>query len=170
MLLFSSPDPIRCVYGVSHWSGNMAKVLLYLLPSRNNIMALYCLSICALSMVPGDISASFILPNVPGQQWVKVGYLNMTVMSPVALCGKKAGVPCGSVNITTSGASYQMVWERFLGYLYIYLSIWVPILNALFTFIFEYINKHLQIINGKPFYKHRYVALAFNCKEQTCFR
>ena len=79
-------------------------------------------------MVLGDIAASFIFPNVRGQQWVKVGYLNMTdptqqcpypwqtVTSPVASCEKRASVICDSVNITTSGASYQMVCGRFLGY------------------------------------------------------
>ena len=92
-------------------------------------MMSFCLTICALSMVLGDLAASFILPNVPGQQWVKVGYLNMsdptqqcpypwqTVTSPVASCEKRASVICDSVNIiTTSGASYEMVCGRFLGY------------------------------------------------------
>ena len=80
-------------------------------------------------MVLGDLAASFILPNVPGQQWVKVGYLNMSdptqqcpdswqyVTSPAgASCGKKDNALCDSVSITTSGASYQMVCGRFLGY------------------------------------------------------
>ena len=94
-------------------------------------MTSFCLTICALSMVLGDLTASFILPNVPGQQWVKVGYLNMTdptqqcpnswqtFTSPAgASCGKKDSPPvhCDSVSITTSGASYQMVCGRFLGY------------------------------------------------------
>ena len=91
-------------------------------------MTSFCLSICALSTVLGDLAASFILTNVPGQQWVKVGYLNMsdptqqcpypwqTVSSPVASCEKRASVICDSVNITTSGASYQMVCGRFRGY------------------------------------------------------
>ena len=92
-------------------------------------MTLFSLTICALSMVLGDLAASFILPNVPGQQWVKVGYLNMSdptqqcpnswkkVTSPAgASCEKKDSALCDSVNITTSGASYQMVCGRFLGY------------------------------------------------------
>ena len=79
----------------------------------------------------GDLAASFSLPNVPGQQWVKVGYLDMsdptqqcpdswqTFTSPAgASCGKKDSPPvlCDSVYISTSGASYQMVCGRFLGY------------------------------------------------------
>ena len=91
-------------------------------------MTSFCLTICALSMVLGDLAASFILPNVPGQQWVKVGYLNMTdpmqqcpypwqtVTSPVASCEKRASVICDSVNISTFGTSYQMVCGRFRGY------------------------------------------------------
>ena len=92
-------------------------------------MASSCLTICALSMVLGDLAASFILPNEPGRQWVKVGYLNMsdptqqcpypwqTVWSPTgASCEKKDSALCDSVNITTSGASYQKVCGSFLGY------------------------------------------------------
>ena len=80
-------------------------------------------------MVLGDLAASFSLPNVPGQQWVKVGYLDMSdpaqqcpdswqkVTSPAgASCEKKDSSYCDSVYITTSGASYQMVCGRFLGY------------------------------------------------------
>ena len=94
------------------------------------IMTSFGLTICALSMVLGDPAASFILPNVTGQQcqWVMVGYLNMTdptqqcpypwqnVTSPVASCEKSASVLCDSVSISTSGANYQMVCGRFLGY------------------------------------------------------
>ena len=93
-------------------------------------MTSFCLTICALSTVLGDLAASFILPNVPGHQWVKVGYLNMTdptqqcpdswqnVTSPRAACEKKSnGIPyCDSVNITTNGASYQKVCGRLRGY------------------------------------------------------
>ena len=78
-----------------------------------------------------DTTASFLLPDMPGQVWKRVGYLNMsdptqqcpgswqTISSPVSSCAKKASppaVPCDSVNITTSGASYQMVCGRFSGY------------------------------------------------------
>ena len=82
-----------------------------------------------MSMVLGDLStASFILPNVPGQQWVKVSYLNMTdptqqcpdswqkVTSPILSCEKKDSGPCDSLNITTCGAIYEMVCGRFSGY------------------------------------------------------
>ena len=96
-------------------------------------MTSFCLTIWALSVMLGDLAASFSLPNVPlpGQQWVKVGYLNMsdptqqcpdswqTFTSPArASCGKKDSPPvlCDSVSINTSGASYQMVCGRFLGY------------------------------------------------------
>ena len=93
-----------------------------------NIMALFSLTICALSLVLGDLAASFILPIVPGQQWVKVGYLNMsdptqqcpypwqTITSPVASCEKSGSAICDSLYISTTGASYQMVCGRFLGY------------------------------------------------------
>ena len=78
-----------------------------------------------------DITASFLLPDMPGQVWKKVGYLNMTdptqqcpdswkkFTSPAgASCGKKDSAPvlCDSVNISTSGSSYQMVCGRFRGY------------------------------------------------------
>ena len=74
-------------------------------------------------------AASFNLPNVPGQKWVKVGYLNMrdptqqcpypwqnVTSSAGALCVRRTSEICDSVSITTSGASYQMVCGRFLGY------------------------------------------------------
>ena len=92
-------------------------------------MTSFCLTTCALSMVLGDIAASFILPNVPGQQWVKVGYLNMTdptqqcpdswqtFISPAgASCGMKDNSFCDSVKIPTYASRYQMVCGRFRGY------------------------------------------------------
>ena len=57
-----------------------------------------------------------------------VGYLNMTdptqqcpdswkkITSPRPSCGKKSSARCDSLNITTSGASYQMVCGRIRGY------------------------------------------------------
>ena len=57
-----------------------------------------------------------------------VGYLDMadptqqcpdswqTITSPRLSCGKKSSAPCDSLNITTSGASYQTVCGRFRGY------------------------------------------------------
>ena len=69
-----------------------------------------------------------VLPNTPGHQWEKVGYLNMsdptqqcptswkTIASPRPSCGKKNGMSCESVNITTAGGSYQQVCGRFSGY------------------------------------------------------
>ena len=65
------------------------------------------------SMAVADPPATTpFLQNVPGQQWVKVGYLDMTdpaqqcpdswqnVTSPRASCEKKSSAPCDSVNIT----------------------------------------------------------------------
>ena len=87
-------------------------------------------ALCFISMAVADPATSPFLPNVPGQQWVKVGYLDMTdpaqqcpdswqkVTSPRASCEKKSNrIPyCDSVNITTYGASYQNVCGRFRGY------------------------------------------------------
>ena len=92
-------------------------------------MAFY-LAGCLLNAVFSDITASFLLPDAPGHVWKKVGYLNMSdptqqcpdswqmFTSPITSCGKKDSPPvlCDSVNITTSGAGYQMVCGRFLGY------------------------------------------------------
>ncbi|KAL5515830.1 hypothetical protein EMCRGX_G001054 [Ephydatia muelleri] len=55
----------------------------------------------------------------PGREWKKVGYLDMTdptqqcpdswqkITSPRSSCGKKSIATCDSLNIITSGASYQ---------------------------------------------------------------
>ena len=87
----------------------------------------FYLAVSLLNTMFSDITASFLLPDIPGQVWKRVGYLNMsdptqqcpnswqTFSSPVASCAKKGSGPCDSVNIT-SGASYQMVCGRFLGY------------------------------------------------------
>ena len=92
-------------------------------------MALY-LAVCLLNTKFSD-TTSFLLPNISGQVWKKVGYLNMSdptqqcpdswqsISSPVASCAKKDSGrcgPCDSLNISTSGASYQMVCGRFRGY------------------------------------------------------
>eukprot|EP00731_Ephydatia_muelleri_P020659 Em0013g386a len=57
-----------------------------------------------------------------------VGYMDMTdptqqcpdswqkITSPRSSCGKKSSATCDSLNITTSGASYQTVCGRFRGY------------------------------------------------------
>ena len=90
-------------------------------------MAFY-LAVCLLTTMFSDITASFLLPDIPGQVWKRVGYLNMSdptqqcpdswqkFTSPVASCAKKGSGPCDSVIIATSGASYQMVCGVFLGY------------------------------------------------------
>lgn len=69
------------------------------------------------------------LPNIPGQQWEKVGYMDMSdpaqqcpaswkkIASPRVSCGKKTDTSCESANIsTTGGSSYQQVCGRFRGY------------------------------------------------------
>ena len=68
------------------------------------------------------------LSNIPGQQWEKVGYLDMSdpaqqcpatwkkFASPRASCGKGTTLLCESVNISTTGGSYQQVCGRFRGY------------------------------------------------------
>lgn len=68
-----------------------------------------CLAV--LHMVLGDPFGSPFLPNVPGQQWKRVGHLDMTdpaqqcpdtwlkFTSPRASCGKKNSALCESVNI-----------------------------------------------------------------------
>eukprot|EP00731_Ephydatia_muelleri_P003801 Em0001g3801a len=73
-------------------------------------------------------STSPFLQTTPGRDWIKVGYLNMTdptqecpnswqkITSPRSSCRKKSSVPCDSLNITTSGASYQTVCGWFRGY------------------------------------------------------
>ena len=82
-------------------------------------------------MVFGDLTAApFFLPasNVSGLQWTKVDSLNMsdptqqcpsswqTFTSPRS-CGKKNNrEPCASVNVSTCGASYQMICGRFSCY------------------------------------------------------
>ena len=90
-------------------------------------MAFY-LAVYLLTTMFSDITASFLLPDISGHVWKKVGYLNMSdptqqcpdswqrISSPVKSCKKKDSVPCDSVNITTSGVSYQMVCGKFRGY------------------------------------------------------
>ena len=85
-------------------------------------------TLCFISVAVADLATTPFLPNVPGQQWVKVGYLDMTdpaqqcpdswqkVTSPRASCEKKSNAPCDSINITTYGTSYQKVCGRFRGY------------------------------------------------------
>ena len=82
---------------------------------------------CLLKMAVVSSTSPF-LPNTPGREWKMVGYLDMTdptqqcpdswqtFTSPRSSCGKKSTAPCDSVNITTSGASYQTVCGRFRGY------------------------------------------------------
>ena len=67
--------------------------------------------------------------DIRGQQWVRVGYLNMSdpaqqcpipwkTISSRALCGKKtrSGAYCDSLQIVTNGARYKQVCGRFKGY------------------------------------------------------
>ena len=94
-------------------------------------MASY-LAVCLLNTVFSDLVTSFVLPDIglSDQVWKKVGYLNMSDptqqcpdswqrrSSPVASCAKRDSPPvlCDSINISTSGASYQKVCGRFRGY------------------------------------------------------
>ena len=83
---------------------------------------------CLISMALAVGATPPFLLNIPGQQWVKVGFLDMTdpaqqcppiwqtIASPKPSCGKKTGMSCESVNITTTGANYQQVCGRFRGY------------------------------------------------------
>ncbi|KAL5518014.1 hypothetical protein EMCRGX_G003675 [Ephydatia muelleri] len=83
--------------------------------------ALCFLSLAVVSSIPSFLST-------PGREWKLVGYLDMTdptqqcpdswqkITSPRSSCGKKSTAPCDSLNITTSGASYQTVCGRFRGY------------------------------------------------------
>ena len=87
-------------------------------------------AVCLLNMAVVSSTSPF-LPNTPGQEWRMVGSLDMTdptqkcpnswqkFTSPRPSCGKKYSgpvVPCDSLNIPTSGASYQKVCGRFRGY------------------------------------------------------
>ena len=124
----------------------------------------YGVTLRILNMMFSDTIASFLLPDIPGQVWKKVGYLNMsdptqqcpdswqTFTSPVASCAKKDSVPCDSVNIT-SGASYQMVCGRFLGY-----QVGTP--DAFFSWtgwgwnLERWYVDGVSITNGSPGYSH----------------
>ena len=91
----------------------------------NTIHMAFYLAFCLLNTAFSDITASFLLPDVPGQVWKKVGYLNMSnqtqqcpdswksISSPVASCGKKDSGPCDSVNISTNG-SVVIRWDRLM--------------------------------------------------------
>ena len=87
-------------------------------------------AMCLLKMACSVVSSTSpaFLPVTPGREWIKVGNLNMTdpkqkcpdswqtFTSPIPSCGKKSSAPCDSLNISTSGASYQTVCGRFRGY------------------------------------------------------
>ena len=86
-------------------------------------------AICLLKMAYAVVnSTSPFLQTTPGRDWIKVGCLDMTdptqqcpdswqtFTSPRSSCGKKSSAPCDSLNITTSGASYQTVCGWFRGY------------------------------------------------------
>ena len=85
---------------------------------------------CLLKMacaVVNSTSPAF-LQTTPGQEWKVVGYLDMTdptqqcpdswqtFTTPRSSCGKIGSAPCDSLNIPTSGASYQTVCGWFRGY------------------------------------------------------
>ena len=89
----------------------------------------YFATLCLLSLAVVSSIPSFLQNrSTPGREWKVVGYLDMTdptqqcpdswqtFTSPKSSCGKKGPAPCDSVNIATSGASYQTVCGRFRGY------------------------------------------------------
>ena len=79
-------------------------------------------------MAVAVLNTPLFLSNIPGQQWEKVGSLDMSdpaqhcpptwqkITSPRASCGKITDTSCDSVNISTTGGSYQQVCGRFRGY------------------------------------------------------
>ena len=78
-------------------------------------------TVCMVIAVPPFLS------DIPGKQWVSVGYLDMSdpaqqcplswiTISSRAKCGKKTGAYCDSLKIATNGARYQQVCGRFKGY------------------------------------------------------
>ena len=82
------------------------------------------LAACLVGMV---IAVPPFLSDIPGQQSVRVGYLNMSDpaqqcprswkrVSSMALCGKKTSAYCDSLQIVTNGVRYQQVCGRFKGY------------------------------------------------------
>ena len=87
------------------------------------------LAACLLDVTIAVTTVPQFLPNIRGQQWIRVGYLNMSdpaqqcpipwshIESPIASCGKKSTTEgCDSLNVSTSGAKYQQVCGRFRGY------------------------------------------------------
>ena len=91
-------------------------------------IAFWSLTACFISIAVAVPSTPPFLPNIPGQQWEKVGYMDMSdpaqqcpdswekIASPRVSCGKTTGTSCESVNISTTGGSYQQVCGRFRGY------------------------------------------------------
>ena len=101
--------------------------ILYFKAMKFSIFLYSHFAMCLLSMAVVSSTSPF-LPNTPGREWKMVGYLDMTdpaqqcpnswlkLTSPRSSCGKKSTAPCDSLNISTSGASYQTVCGRFRGY------------------------------------------------------
>ena len=90
---------------------------------------LLLLAACLLDVTIAVTTVPQFLPNIRGQKWVTVGYLNMSdpaqqcplswnhIDSPIASCGKKSTtIGCDSLQVSTSGVKYQQVCGRFRGY------------------------------------------------------
>ena len=86
-------------------------------------------AICQLIITAVSSTPPFLRNRTsPDWEWKMVGYMDMTdptqqcpdswqkITSPRSSCGKKSSATCDSLNITTSGASYQTVCGRFRGY------------------------------------------------------
>ena len=92
-------------------------------------MSLLLLAACLVDMTIAVTNPPQFQPSIPGQQWVRVGYLDMSdpeqqcpihwnrIDSPIASCGRKSTTEsCDSLQVSTSGARYQQVCGWFRGY------------------------------------------------------
>ena len=92
-------------------------------------MNLLLLAACLVDVTIAVTNPPQFQPSIPGQQWVRVGYLDMSdpaqqcpihwnrIDSPIASCGRKSTTEgCDSLQVSTSGARYQQVCGWFRGY------------------------------------------------------
>ena len=131
---------------------------------------LNCFSLCLLSLAVVNSTPSFLQNrSLPGREWKMVGYLDMTdptqqcpdswqkITSPRSSCGKKSTAPCDSLNIATSGASYQTVCGRFRGYQ-------IGSDDAFFYYSFPNIETHyvdgVSVTYGSPGSRHHVYTYA----------
>ena len=96
---------------------------------NNRKMSLLLLAACLVDVTIAVTNPPQFQPSIPGQLWVRVGYLDMSdpaqqcpihwkrIDSPIASCGKKSTtIGCDSLQVSTSGARYQQVCGWFRGY------------------------------------------------------